>query len=151
MGYVADIRKQVGHQPLVIAYSVMIVFDQKKGLLMEERTDDGFWDFPGGSIEFNESAEKAAERELKEETGLNAVSYGLLKVYSGPVTLYRYVNGDVVSGVDVVYLCTKWKGREKPQKEEVRSLRWFPLSEDPKPFSARNVLILADLRKKLIL
>jgi len=150
MGYVSDIRKKVGKMPLVIAYSVMIVYDAKKGVLLEKRADDGFWDFPGGSVEYNETVEKAAERELFEETGLKALRYEFLKVYSGPLTLYRYANGDLVSGVDTVFLCTSFAGLEAPQKEEVASLRWFPLNEDPEPFSPRNRAIILDLRKKLI-
>lgn len=148
MGYVSNIRKKVGSAPLVVAYSVMVVYDEKKGILLEEREDDGYWDFPGGSIEFNETAEEAAQRELGEETGLKAQSFSFLQIFSGPIAYHRYPNGDEVSGVDIVYLATAVSGQPHMQKEEVRSLKWWPLEETPSPFTARNKAILEILRKK---
>jgi hypothetical protein len=46
----------------------------------------------------------------------------LLGVYSGPLTYYRYANGDVVSGVDTVYLCEDYEGEIAPQVEEGQAL-----------------------------
>ncbi len=41
----------------------------------------GKWEFPGGKIESRESAEQAMCRELKEEVGLEANCYELLKSF----------------------------------------------------------------------
>jgi 8-oxo-dGTP pyrophosphatase MutT (NUDIX family) len=150
MGYISDIRKKVGHMPLVIGFSVMLLRGKDGRFLLEERSDDGFWDFPGGSIEFNESAEDAAKRELFEETALKANSCILFGVYSGPLTYYRYANGDVVSGVDVVYLCQDYEGSISPQQEEVKRLAWFDLSSFPEKMSPRNKQITRDLQGKFI-
>jgi 8-oxo-dGTP pyrophosphatase MutT (NUDIX family) len=148
MGYVSDLRKKVGHAPVVIAFSVMVLRGKDGRFLLEERADDGFWDFPGGSIEFNEKAEDAAKRELFEETHLQARSSVLLGVYSGPLTYYRYANGDVVSGVDTVYLCEDYEGEIAPQVEEVKRLAWFDLASFPEKMSPRNQQIALDLKKK---
>jgi len=148
MGYISDIRKKVGHMPLVAAFSVMVVFNEEKKVLLEERSDDGYWDFPGGSIEFNEKAEDAAKRELFEETGLSAKRFELFGIYSGPLTYYRYQNGDEVSGVDIVYLCQEVEGVLLAQKEEVSKLVWFDLKEAPSKMSPRNRQIVSDLIKK---
>jgi len=148
MGYISDIRKKVSHMPLVIAFSVMLLQGKDGRFLLEERSDDGYWDFPGGSIEFNESAEDAAQRELYEETHLRAKSCTLFGVYSGPLTYYRYANGDVVSGVDVVYLCQEYEGEISPQEEEVKRLAWFDLSSFPDKMSPRNKQISRDLQGK---
>ena len=51
---------------------MVILFNENSEVLLEERSDDGFFDFPGGSIDLKESAEDAAKRELYEETGLIA-------------------------------------------------------------------------------
>jgi len=134
--------------PLVAAFSVMVVLDDESKVLLEERSDDGFWDFPGGSIEFNEKAEDAAKRELFEETGLKAKRFGLFGIYSGALTYYKYPNGDEVSGVDVVYLCRKVEGTLRPQKEEVSKLAWFGLKEAPFKMSPRNRQIIVDLIEK---
>lgn len=44
----------------------------------------GCWALPGGFIDENESVEKAAIRELKEETNLDAMELTLIGVYSEP-------------------------------------------------------------------
>jgi ADP-ribose pyrophosphatase len=148
MGYLSDLRKVVGHRRLVIAFSVMIVMDETKRVLLEERADDGYWDFPGGSVELDETVEAAALRELQEETGLVGIEYDLLKVYSGDVAFYRYANGDEVCGVDTVYVCTKYQGTLKAQDDEVKRLKWFSLNDVPEKLSPRNRLIVEDLKKK---
>lgn len=145
MGYVSELRKRVGSMPAVIAFSVLVIISKDHRLLLEERADDHYWDFPGGSIEFNETALEAAKRELKEETSLEVKEATLLGVYSGPLTYYRYANGDEVSGVDIVYYSSDYHGQLKEQEEEVSSLRWFDLTNPPEKMSPRNKQIIKDL------
>lgn len=146
MGYVSELRRKIGHMPAVVAFSVMVIISKDHRLLLEERADDHYWDFPGGSIEFNETALDAAKRELKEETNLEVSSFSLLGVYSGPLTYYKYANGDEVSGVDIVYYSSDFSGSLSKQKEEVSSLRWFDLKNPPEKMSFRNRKIVEDLR-----
>jgi len=131
--------------PAVIAFSVLVIISKDHRLLLEERADDHYWDFPGGSIEFNETALQAAKREAKEETSLEVGEATLLGVYSGPLTYYRYANGDEVSGVDIVYYSSDYHGTQKEQEEEVSSLRWFDLANPPEKMSPRNKKIINDL------
>ena len=147
MDYLKELRKRTDHMPLVLPHSVVILFNEKGEVLLEERTDDGFFDFPGGGIDLKESAEDAAKRELKEETGLIADELKLFKVYSGEITHYVYFNGDEIYGVDLVYTFHKYHGEMKPQLEEVKSLKFYDLKHMPEKMSIRNKQIIKDLQK----
>lgn len=67
-----------------------IVFSEENGrasVLLIKRKNEPFkdcWAFPGGFVNIYESAESAAIRELKEETGLEVTKIEQLKAYSDP-------------------------------------------------------------------
>ena len=146
--YTKELRKRTNHMPLLLAHSVVVVFNDKNEILLEERADDGFFDFPGGALDLKETAEEAGARELLEETGLIADELELFKVYSGEITHYVYFNGDEVYGVDTIYLCKKYHGELKPQLSEVKRLFFCPIDKMPEKMSKRNKQILIDLAKK---
>jgi 8-oxo-dGTP pyrophosphatase MutT (NUDIX family) len=146
--YIKELREKVGHMPLVLPHAVVILFNENHEVLLEERSDDGYFDFPGGGIDLKESGEEAAKRELEEETGLIAEKLVLFNVYTGEITKYVYFNGDVIYGVDLVYLCDKYHGELKPQLEEVKRLRFYSLDNLPNKMSIRNKQIVKDLLKR---
>ena len=145
MDYLKELRKRTKHMPLVLPHSVVVLFNDKGQVLLEERSDDGYFDFPGGGIDLKESAEDAARRELLEETGLVAKELTLFKVYSGEITHYVYFNGDELYGVDLVYICKDYEGELKPQQEEVKNLLFVDLDKMPGKMSIRNKQIIKDL------
>ena len=147
--YLDELRKKTGHMPLLIPHSVVVLINEKNEILLEERSDDGYFDFPGGAIDLKETMEEAAARELYEETGVIADELKLLKVYSGEITHYVYFNGDEIYGVDAVYLCKKYHGELNPQPSEVKTLRFYPLDKMPEKMSIRNKQIIIDLKEKL--
>ena len=149
MGYIEELRKRTMHMPLVLPHSVVVLFNDNNEILLEERSDDGYFDFPGGSIDLKESAEDAAKRELLEETGLESLELELFKVYSGEITHYVYFNGDEIYGVDLVYKCHKYKGKLKPQQEEVKNLKFYKIEDMPSKMSKRNKQIIEDLKREL--
>lgn len=146
MSYIKTIRKKVGNDPLVVACSLIIVLNSDGEVLLEERQDDHFWDFPGGSIEIDESAEDAAKRELFEETGLIASALDLFQVYSGPLAHYVYSNNDVISAIDIVYISIEYNGILKKQDSEVAQLKFFPWDQLPEKLSELNKKIIKDFR-----
>ena len=50
MGYIMDLRKHIGHDPLIGIGATTLVFNAKNELLLNLRADTNTWGIPGGSI-----------------------------------------------------------------------------------------------------
>lgn len=63
-----------------------IIRNRKKILLVKRKLEPfkGLWSLPGGYVEYGESVEDAAKREVKEECGLNVKLSKIVNVYSDP-------------------------------------------------------------------
>ena len=140
--YILDLRKIVGHRPLLQSGASVLLEDGEGRILLQKRGDCHQWGYHGGSVELDEPVEDAARRELWEETGLTARTLKLFGVFSGPEMHYIYPNGDEVSNIDHVYLCTDWSGTPRPQPGEVEELRFFAWDELPEDIAPMNVLAL---------
>ena len=134
-GYIMDLRKSVGHRPLLQVGASVIVEDAQGRVLLQLRSDNHCWGYAGGSVDLDEVVEDAAKRELQEETGLIAQELELFGVFSGKDCHYVYPNGDEVSNVDIVYVCRKYSGTLRCQMGEVDELRFFDLDDIPQNIS----------------
>lgn len=134
-GYIMDLRKIVGHRPLLQVGASVIVEDDQGRILLQLRSDNHCWGYAGGSVELDEEVEAAARRELLEETGLLAHKMELFGVFSGKDTHYIYPNGDEVSCVDIVYLCKDYSGQLQCQPGEVDALQFFEANKLPENLS----------------
>lgn len=129
--YIMGLRKIVGHRPLLQVGAGVIVENERGEVLLQKRADNHCWGYAGGSVELDEVVEEAAKRELFEETGLIAKELTLFGVFSGKETHYVYPNGDEVSNVDIVYLCSSYTGQLTRQESEVEELRFFAADSLP--------------------
>ena len=130
-GYIMDLRKIVGHRPLLQVGASVILEDKQGRVLLQKRTDNHCWGYPGGSTELDERVEDAAARELFEETGLTANHLELFGVFSGKELHYVYPNGDEVSNVDIVFLCRDYSGSLRLDAEESEDLCFFEAGQLP--------------------
>ena len=133
--YIMDLRKIVGHRPLLQVGASVIVEDAQGRILLQLRKDNHLWGYAGGSVELDEVVEEAAKRELKEETGLTAHNLELFGVFSGKDTHYVYPNGDEVSNIDIVFLCKEYSGDLVCQEDEVEALQFFAPDQIPDKIS----------------
>ncbi|GLO66088.1 MULTISPECIES: NUDIX domain-containing protein [Oceanobacillus] len=69
MEYYKYLRQYVGHRPIILPGSVVIILNEKNEGLLQKR-HDGSWGLPGGLMDLEESFEEVAMREVFEETGL---------------------------------------------------------------------------------
>ncbi|WP_430510835.1 NUDIX hydrolase [Gottfriedia solisilvae] len=142
MNYIMDLRKVVGSRPLIMTGANVILLDSKKRLLLQLRKDNNSWGLPGGALEMGETLEEAAKRELKEETGLVAMSLKLFNIFSGEEFYYKYPHGDEVYNVIATYICTEYQGVMEIEETEVQDLRFFDFNDLPSNISPPELPIL---------
>lgn len=124
MEYYKEIRKYVGHSPLILPGSVVLILNEKNEVLLQERKI-GIFGLPGGLMELGESLEDTARREVLEETGLQLGKLKLCHVYSGPDYYIENPNGDTFYAVTAVYRTKDYKGDISPDGIESLSLQFF--------------------------
>lgn len=130
MSYLGDLRKIVGHRPLLSAGATIIVIKNDE-LLLNLRSDTNTWGIPGGALELGETLEQTAHRELLEETGLAAESMKLLTVLSGQDFYFEYPNGDKLYSVVALFKAENITGDLCITDGESFELKYFPLNNLP--------------------
>lgn len=128
-GYIAEMRKLVGHRTLIQCAGSVICIDDQGRLLLGKRSDNKMWGYSGGAVEIDERVEDCAKRELYEEMGVTAEELEFFYVNSGPEAHYIYPNGDEVSNFEIIYICRKWHGEPKSLDGEMEELRFLSCDE----------------------
>ncbi|MFG6149888.1 NUDIX hydrolase [Halobacillus sp. B23F22_1] len=150
MGYVEDLRSLVGHRPLILVGSVVVIFNEQKQILLQQRTfPEGVWGLPGGLMELGESTEDTAKREVFEETNLQVKTLQLIDVYSGQEFFTVAKNGDKFFSVTAAYYTDEYHGHLIASKEESYQCQFF--SEDllPKRIIGSHSQMIQDVLKKV--
>lgn len=115
-------------RPSVTADCVLFGFDgEKLNVLLVRRANEPFkgcWAFPGGFMDMDESAEEAALRELREETGIAGVDLVQFHTFSAPG---RDPRGRVVT----VAFYALVRVLDAVCGDDAADARWFPLGELP--------------------
>lgn len=103
--------------------TVALAFIKDGKMLVSKRALEpkkGYYDLPGGFVDFGESAKHAAIREAKEETAvyIDESDLSIVEVYFN-----RYFED--ISTVDIVFLVSKWRGDFTAQDDSA-GLEWKP-------------------------
>jgi mutator protein MutT len=102
---------------------VAAIIRRSNKILITRRFDDvhlpGYWEFPGGKVEANESLEGALEREIREELGLTVRvhdEYFMIEhSYPSRTVKLHFFNCSVLDG--------------EPKPLEVADMRWVDVTE----------------------
>lgn len=149
MSHIFELRQLIGTKPIIVIGALVAVLDDQQRILLQHRTDDGTWGPIGGALEPGERLEDCAARELLEETGLNAESFVMYGVESGPELYHRYPNGDEIFNVTAFFLAVGVRGQPVADGLESASLGFFPLDALPEPMNAINRRLLGLARDGL--
>lgn len=130
-------------RPAVTVDSVVFAVD--KGVLkvlLIKRGHDPFrdhWAFPGGFVDYGETVEAAAARELAEETGISGVHLEQLRTYSDPNRDPREPTVTIV-----FYGLTDMAGHAPEAGDDAGDVGWFPVDDPPRmAFDHADILVTA--------
>jgi A/G-specific adenine glycosylase len=122
---------------------VAVIINDQHQFLIDRRPNEGLlgglWEFPGGKIEPEETAEACIVREVQEEIGIG------VKVLRPLISLdHAYTHFKVTLHV---YVCRYLTG--EPQAIACEEVRWVTLAEmEQYPFPKANSKIIAALQKE---
>jgi ADP-ribose pyrophosphatase YjhB (NUDIX family) len=115
--------------------AVCAVIEREGSYLLARRSDIGWWNLPGGGLEYEETVEEGLAREVREEIGAEIEIARLVGVYSKPR------KREVV----LSFLChLATEGPEPRTSEEVAEVAWFLPDAFPPQLLPKHRQRLAD-------
>ncbi len=122
----------------------VLIYNADRGLVIISRKNVPHgYALPGGFIDEGESAEHAAIREMKEETGLDVKLLGLLGVYSHPDRDPR------MHTMSVVFVGEALDPEALHAGDDAGKAAFYPLDALPSPIVFDHAKIIADFKAYL--
>lgn len=145
--YIAEMRKNVGHAPLMVTSCGVIIENDKGEILLQKRRDNGCWALLGGSMEIGEKFVEVAKREVFEEAGIEIGELTLFGIYSGEDRIITYPNGDICCGTGIIFKTTVYSGEIQNNTEEALEHRFFGKADLPDNINEYDKRIIIDWTK----
>jgi 8-oxo-dGTP pyrophosphatase MutT (NUDIX family) len=117
--YVADLRRHIGSDLLLLPGITICLFDRERRLLLARHAAGELWSTPGGAIEPGETPAEAVVREAREELGVEVRPTALMGVFGGKDYEVVYPNGDRVAYVTTAFECEHVAGTIEPDQREI--------------------------------
>lgn len=122
----------------IAAVLAVVIRDGRALLVRRANTPDaGLWGFPGGKIEPGEPILVAAERELHEETGVQARARGVI------TALDAFEAGALRRHFVLIAVECHWQAGIPVAADDALEAGWFTLAEMETMALSRDVLALA--------
>ena len=137
--FIRQLRQKIGHDLLHLVGVSAVVTNDRNEILLVKSKDHGQWMPIGGMVEVGEEPADAAIREVREETGIEAIAQRLAAVFDGPDV--TYANGDRVHYITLVFRCQAVGGSPRVGDEENSDVKFFPTNALPpmRPDHERNI------------
>jgi len=123
----------------IIEVSCDMIIQKDGKVLMGKRGNvfgKGTWAFPGGRLEFNETVEKCARRELEEEVGITPTKIKLINIINDIPNL----EGQLRHTVRFVFLIEDFSGKiENKEPDRCDGWKWFDIKNLPSPILVGHV------------
>lgn len=145
--YIAEMRKDVGHAPLMVTSCGIIIENDKGEILLQRRRDNGLWALIGGSMEIGEKFIEVVKREAFEEAGIEIKELTLFGIYSGEDRMITYPNGDICCGTGIIFKTTVYSGEIQNCSEEALEHRFFGQTNLPDNINKYDRRIIIDWTK----
>ena len=132
-----------GHVVYVNPYpaAALVVLNNRQVLLTLRNSEPNYgeWCLPGGFLEWGESPEEGARRELLEETGLSAGKISIIGAYDSITGARRHV-------LLLAYRVHDWQG-EPTAGDDAAEVRWFEVGKTPPLAFKVHEKVLTDAMK----
>ncbi|MFO7597707.1 MAG: NUDIX hydrolase [Desulfocurvibacter africanus] len=122
---------------------IIIMIPGRGVVLVKRRNEPHGWALPGGFIDYGETAEQAAVREAREETGLRVELTGLSGVYSDPARDPR------LHTISTVFTAVAVDPTELKAGDDAAGVEVFAPGKWPEPLAFDHARILDDYLQTL--
>lgn len=147
--YIAEMRKDIGHAPLMVIGCGVIIENEKGEILLQKRRDNGCWALLGGSMEIGEKFIETVKREAFEEAGIEIKELKLFGIYSGEGGIIIYPNGDICCGAGVIFKTNIYSGEIQNNTEEALEHKFFDKTNLPDNINKYDKRVINDWTKNL--
>lgn len=139
--FILRLREKIGHDPLWLIGVTAYVEDGEGRVLLGRRSDTGEWALVYGINEPGEEPADTVIREVAEETGVDVVPTGLVRVAAQRHETV-YANGDRTQYLDLMFACRLAEGGcavPRVGDDESLAVGWFPPDALPEPLAPSTV------------
>lgn len=110
----------------------IMIFNNKKQILLQKRSDVKLWGIPSGHVEPGETVTNAAIRGVFEETGLHVEIVRFIGVYSDPKSqIFEYPDGRITHFVTCCFEAKIIGGEISCESSETLDLKFFSIDKLP--------------------
>ena len=113
---------------IFVTVDVLVINKKTNEILLIKRLNEPFkncWALPGGFVDENEDLEKAARRELFEETNIETDEMTQIGTFGQP---YRDPRGHMIS---VAYQTNLIENQKVKAKDDAKDVKWFSINDLP--------------------